>query len=347
MTDLRPQEETTVTPRRRGPHRLRVAMAVGTVAGLAILVTLIVNNGLPEIAHILESAGWALLWVIPARIPSLALDATAWRTLLHGESRSTVPFLTWLAAVRDSVNNLLPVARVGGEVVGVRLLMMRGISGPAAAASVMVEISLTLAVQFAFTLLGLVFLLYYVHDNVAARVVIIGLLVSVPLVVGFVLLQHHWGMFQLLERGLTAVMGRKVLSLAGDPRLLDQAIQELYRRRKTIIVAAWWQFAGMLAGAIELWFTLWLLGHPIDPRAAIMMESLTLATQSASFLVPGGLGIQEGSFVLFGAATGLTPDVSLALSLARRVRQLGTGLPALLSWQWVEGRQLRRLLRQK
>jgi hypothetical protein len=33
---------------------------------------------------------------------------------------------------------------------------------------------------------------------------------------------------------------------------------------------------------------------------------------------------------------GVSPQLALALSLARRVRQIGLGIPALLSWYWVE-----------
>jgi uncharacterized membrane protein YbhN (UPF0104 family) len=94
-----------------------------------------------------------------------------------------------------------------------------------------------------------------------------------------------------------------------------------------------------------LWFTLYLLGHPPSVLEAILLESLVQAVQSASFIVPAGLGIQEGAFVLFGAATGLSTDMALALSLTRRLRQVGFGVPALLSWQWMEGGRLRRGLR--
>ncbi|MFD2836802.1 hypothetical protein ACFS3C_10275 [Azotobacter vinelandii] len=34
-------------------------------------------------------------------------------------------------------------------------------------------------------------------------------------------------------------------------------------------------------------------------------------------------------------------DVSIALSLVKRVREVGFGVPALLAWQWAEMRQLR------
>jgi putative membrane protein len=325
--------------------RLRVTMTMAGVGGLALLISLIAHSGVQEVAGILGGAGWALLWVIPVHVAPIALDAAGWRVLLRAFPRASLPYLAWIASVRDAVNTLLPVARVGGEVAGVRLLMMRGVPGSISGASVMVEVTITLAVQFLFTVMGLVILLYYLRDNTAARLVIIGLLASLPMILVFFMLQHRWGLFQLMERGLTALTGRKVLSMVGDPARLDEAIRVMYRQRGVMAVVAFWQFAGLLTGAAELWFTLWLLGHPSSILAAILLESLAQAVQSAAFLVPGSLGVQEGSFVLFGAATGLSPDMALALSLARRVRQVGYGVPALLSWQWVEGRHLQRLLR--
>jgi hypothetical protein len=57
-------------------------------------------------------------------------------------------------------------------------------------------------------------------------------------------------------------------------------------------------------------------------------------------MVPGALGAQESGMVLFGALLGLPADLSLAVSLAKRVRELALGLPGLAAWQWVEGRRL-------
>ncbi len=315
------------------------------IAGLGLGIALLVHSGLGDILHILDLAGWTLLWVVPVHIVPLALDAAGWHTLLRGERRVGMVFLTWAASVRDSINTLLPVARIGGEMVGVRLLMLRGIAGGRAGASVIVEITVTLAMQFLFTLAGLILLLYYLRDNTAARMLIIGLLATLPILIVFFLLQHRWGLFQILERILQAITGREVLALIGDPAHLDGAIQSLYRDRTRVLVCAWWQFAGLMAGAAELWFSLYLLGHPPSLLEAVLLESLAQAVQSASFIVPAGLGVQEGAFVLFGAATGLTPDLALALSLTRRLRQVGYGVPMLLSWQWMEGLRLRRQAR--
>jgi uncharacterized membrane protein YbhN (UPF0104 family) len=56
--------------------------------------------------------------------------------------------------------------------------------------------------------------------------------------------------------------------------------------------------------------------------------------RNAAFLVPGGLGVQEGGFVLIGALFGVPPKQAIALSLIRRVRDIVLGLPGLVAWRW-------------
>ncbi len=327
---------------RRGA--IRLAVAVSGVVGLALAIALLLYTGLPAVLRLLALAGWPLLWIVPAHLVPVALDAVGWRALLRGERRAGLPLLVWVAAVRDSINALLPVARVGGEVAAVRLLLMWGVSGARASASVIVEVTITMFTQLLFALAGLGLLFAALHDHATARLLLVGLVLSVPVIVLFVLVQRHWGLAQLVERVLAAVAGRAVLGAVTDPARLDAAVRELYRRPGDLVRCAAWQLAGLCAGAGELWLTLYLLGHPATIATALAVESLTQAVQSAAFVVPAGLGTQEGSFLLLGAATGISPEVALALALARRGRQLGFGVPALLSWQWVEGRRLGRAL---
>ena len=101
-----------------------------------------------------------------------------------------------------------------------------------------------------------------------------------------------------------------------------------------------------MAGTAEVWFTFWLLGHPLPFWAALLLESLGQALRSMAFLVPGGLGVQEGGFILFGSAIGVGPDLALAFSLTRRFRETLTGIPVLLSWQALEGHHMHRQWRQ-
>ena len=71
------------------------------------------------------------------------------------------------------------------------------------------------------------------------------------------------------------------------------------------------------------------------------------AIRSVAFLVPNAVGVQEGAYILLGASFGLTPEMALALSLLKRARDLTLGLPAIASWQWLEGGRLWRRLERR
>ena len=70
--------------------------------------------------------------------------------------------------------------------------------------------------------------------------------------------------------------------------------------------------------------------------ACLVLESLGQAVRSADFAVPGVMGVQEGGFLAIGALYGLPAEVSLALSLVKRVPDLALGLPGLLGWLVLE-----------
>ena len=70
------------------------------------------------------------------------------------------------------------------------------------------------------------------------------------------------------------------------------------------------------------------------PRIRAMRDrleaALVQAIRGAAFAIPGALGVQEGGYLLLAPLAGLTPDAALALSLAKRARELLLGLPGLL-----------------
>jgi hypothetical protein len=76
------------------------------------------------------------------------------------------------------------------------------------------------------------------------------------------------------------------------------------------------------------------LGHPLGWHDILILEGLVTAVRAAAFMIPGALGIQEGAFIVVGALIGLPPEVALALSLIRRVRELALGLVGIVFWQW-------------
>lgn len=328
---------------------MKTATYVAGLLGLLVLTAMVVHQGLGEVWGILSSAGWGLLWLVPFHALPLLLDAQGWRVLLapsDPEGRADLPFLLWVATVREAVNRLLPTASVGGEIVGIRLAKLRVPSGAAVTATVVMEVLLTLITQYLLTGLGLVLLLRVTGAGGAAWTIVAAVALSLPLPIVFGALLRYGKIFARMEKVVEHMLGDgHKLAVLLDGANLDAAIGRLYSQHGRLLLALFWQFAGYLLGTFETWLALKLLGHPVGLATAIAIEAATQAVRHVVFFVPGGLGVQEAGLVLFGHLVGIGNDVALSLSLAKRVREVLFGVPALLSWQWFEGRMLHRRLR--
>src|SRR5205814_1419096 len=62
-----------------------------------------------------------------------------------------------------------------------------------------------------------------------------------------------------------------------------------------------------------------------------------------AFAVPAGLGVQEGGYLVVGNLLGIPGDGAFALSLVARAREIGLGVPGLITWQLIEARRLLRV----
>ena len=108
-----------------------------------------------------------------------------------------------------------------------------------------------------------------------------------------------------------------------------------------VIVDLTSELIGQLLFAI-LGFALLIASHPASVSDALILESLVSAARGVIFFVPLNAGVQEGAYLLIGSLLGLPADLALALSLLKRARDLLKGVPALLFWQLIEGKELSR-----
>ena len=308
---------------------------LGLPAGIAVLIALALHSGIDDVLHAIRSAGFALLWLVPLHALPLLLDAQAWRLLL-GRSAS-LAYLWWVATVREAVSRLLPVASIGGEFVGVRLARWKVDETSLVCASVIVEVLVTLAVQYVFAALGLVLIVAQTgHDGLLATVGA-ALLLSLPLPVVVFLLLRRGGLFHAIERWsarLPMSAHWNVERIGGAQ--LDASIDALLREPRLLLRAFVWQFAGYLLGASEVYVALWMLGHPVSIGGAIAVEALTQAARHAAFFVPSGLGVQEAVVVLLARMFGVDEQTALSLALVKRMREVLFGCVALASWQAAE-----------
>ena len=307
--------------------------------GLALAVALIAWQGLDAVTAVLAVGGWTLLLLVAYQIVPFVLAALSWRPLFAEAPRGGLSGLTRATWIGLSVNWLLPAAQIGGDLARVRLLALEGVKGADAGASVVVDKTVQAVVQVAFSLLGLGLLLALVgsHDLVVWGGGFL-LLLSASLYV-FYRLQRAAPAGRAM--GLAArLLPRSSLAKAlPHGQAFDRALEAVYRRPWAIALSVLWRLAERFAKAGEVWLALWLLGHPVSFAEAVVLESLTQAARAAAFAVPAGLGVQEGALVLVGSALGLSPNVALALSLAKRFRELVVGLPGLVAWQRRERQQ--------
>ncbi len=325
----------------RGPWSA-VVMGFLAMGGLVLTGWLLERLGWRAVAGLLMGAGAGLLWLIPLRALVVACEVRGWKALLGPRRGISWGLLIWLGMVRDAVNTFLPVARVGGEFVAIRLLRLKGVSGASASASVVVETSVTLVLQVATTLCGIALMLPMVGARIALPGLWLGAAGAVIVVATFVAVQLRVGLGELVDRTLGRVlrmMGRQDLPLLPG---LDRRVSDLYRRPVILLRCAFWQLTGFLGGAAEIGVLAALMHVPLTVEQVFVFEALIQAVHSVSFVVPGALGVQEGGFVGLAVLLGVAPDAALGIALGRRLRQFAIGLPVLISWQWQEWR-LRRL----
>jgi putative membrane protein len=316
------------------------------VLGLALLVTLVIRADSSAILHTLNSGGWQLLWLVPYRSLFFVLYAVGWFALLRPYDtahRVGLGYVLWVTTVREAVDRLLPVASVGGSVVGIRLLRWRGLAAAPAGATVIVEIVLTLIVVYLFTALGLLLLVELSATGQEYRRLLIAFLLSLPVPAAMVLLLRYGSAFERLQRFLRPLVGENTMS--NQAAALDHELRASLRRGRSLALAGTLQFAALLFGSFEIWFALRLFGHPVSAGTAVVLESMTQAVRHLAFVVPAGLGVQEAGLVIFGYTLGISSELALAVSMAKRMREVLCGLPALISWQWLEGRRLQGAMR--
>jgi putative membrane protein len=306
--------------------------------GIGLLIAFALHEGFADLSRGIRMAGFTMLWLVPFHALPLLLDACGWRLLL--DRLAPLSVLWGIATVRESVSRLLPMASIGGEVIGIRLAHWYVSDINRVSASVMVEVLVTIAVQYAFSALGLVLLVATTQTFAGVHLIGFALLLSLPVPALLFVLMRRGGVFHALERWAARWLGdaHPLLSKL-DGAALDREVDALMRRPGLLARAFAWQFAGYALGSLEVYWALDYFGHPVSLANAITLEALIQAVRHAAFFMPAGLGVQEAAIVLLAQMTGLGREAGILLALVKRMREVLFGCIALAGWQVAEARR--------
>jgi putative membrane protein len=302
--------------------------------GVLLFVAVLVSQDFSAIMSTLAHAGWGLLIVALFHLLPLLIDALAICVLFQRGS-SPHPLRDSLLArwVGESANSLMPAGQIGGPVLMARFLGQRGLPKDEAAAAITVSTTLQSFGQIAFALLGIVVLGTQNNQFSPAALRTAALVASAFLAVqvgGFYLVQRR-GLFSKVMWAVRRFSRKRDWSQwVTQAEAIDVAVQDTYRRNGPVTASFLLSMAGWVVGTGEVYLIAWFLGTPVSWHVAFVLESLGQAIRGAGFAIPGALGVQEGGYLLLAPLAGLTPDAAVALSLAKRTRELLLGLPGLL-----------------
>ena len=311
--------------------------------GTALFIALLGWQGLGSVAGALAAAGWGLVLVAAFHVVPLALDAGAIAVLFDKHARVDTRDALLARWSGESVNSLLPAGQIGGPVVMVRQLAQRGMPMRDAAAAITVSTTLQALAQIVFAVFGIVLFSAYAANGAPRNLGYAALIATAVLgaLIALFYVAQRRGLFGRVLRLAAKVFGKRDWSsLATRADAIDAAVKSLYDQRGRAAASFALSLVGWLVGIVEVWLALRLLGHPVGWIDALLLESIGQAIRGAAFAIPGSLGVQEGGYLLLAPLVGLPPEAALALSLAKRAREILLGLPGLLylhfserSWQ--------------
>jgi putative membrane protein len=311
------------------------------LAGVALTVGFILHFGWRPIAGSVGAVGPGGFAVFCGyTLLVFVLLGWSWFVIAPDLSYRHLPAFIFGRLAREAAADTLPLAQLGGFVMGARAASLLGAPATLAVATCIVDLGAEMLGQLLFTAVGVAIIAQHAPSGFPHRVLdpalAVGLIVGV-VTAGLFIFSQQTGL-RLLDRFSASWPPAMKAQLSS----MQDALQGLYRRPARPIISVVAHFAAWIAAMGGVWLVLRFMGAPLSFPSVIAMESLIYLLRSAAFFVPGAVGVLEGGYVLLGPVFGLHPETALGLSLIKRGRDFAIGLPAVFVWQMLEGKRLLR-----
>ncbi len=314
---------------------------IALLAGAAVSAALVVYHDFSSVAAAAHRIGWGFALILLIQISGISLNGLAWRALFRSGPPGFANTLFILRWIRESINYLLPVGRVGGDITAVRLLVSRQGDANTAVAGIVADKTLEVLGLFFFSLAGLVILFESGgNTNSIERWAIRALGAMFAVLVAFFAAQR-WGLLRLVDKVVGRFSGTCNGMYGSNSNGVHETVWAIYKDFPRLILSTLLHAAAWVPGALQIWVAMHFMGTGIGFLQAFVIESLTMIICSAAFIMPASLGAQEAAYMTIGWwLFGVPPATGLALSLVQRMKDVLFGIPGLLAWQVFEGKHL-------
>jgi putative membrane protein len=305
--------------------------------GLILAVAIIAYQGFGAVAQAFAAVGFGIALVVMLRAVELAGAGLGWWIVFPAAAHCPLHTCVLVRFMREAINALLPVAQVGGEIAGVRLMTLFGVPGGLAGASVLVDMLWQASTLLLFTIVGIGVLATVVADQALIGSLVAGTAIMALGLAGFFAAQRFGGA-KLFDRLMMALAAK--LGWSANQTSLHDNLVAIYADLPRLAAALLVHLAVWFFGVFEVLVALRLMGIPASYGEALAIESVGQAVRATAFLMPGALGVQEAGYIAVCAVYGIPAAEALALSLVKRVPDITLGVPFLFVWHAQEARAL-------
>ena len=288
----------------------------------------------PESIYLILENKFKLFYIVLAHLPTLFFDSVAWLAFMTKRRLSLINtfIITWIA---QTSGKFFPTGNITGEFVRVYLAKKSGQRMIDASTTVLADL---VVATFSLFLIGFLSLFYILSitsnglvNNGGIYFMLSLMLIFLACLVFFLIIRKRLissfiksfpKIFRLTLKRSTIF---KILRL-------DYSLFRLSFENVKIIKALFFRLLGWVAGAIEIYIFLIIIGVEATLLDVILIESVTSVIKSLAFFIPAGLGVQEFAFVFIGEFVGFSGIISFSIAMGRRLREILVGLPALLAW---------------
>ncbi len=317
--------------------RSRFLAVTSALIGLALFIYVIKQTGLSEIAANLRSIGAGFLLILAVSSTRYLSRSLAWLRCMNPEERRVGFWALWRARLAGEAVGDLTFGPVVAEPIrlialGDKLSLSSGISS-LAVENIAYTVSSCLMVMS-----GAVALLAGFGLNESMRSVALTALVVVFALVAasVVIISRRWKIGSRLLSALASFVARdeakrsRIEAKIDHLRELEDYVFDFYAKRpRDFFVLVLCLATFHLAGALEIYLTLRLMGLGVNFGAAFTFESVNRAINMAFIFVPALVGVDEAGTGALVKTAGFDFDQGVTLALIRKIRMffwIGIGL---------------------
>lgn len=307
------------------------------LTGLALTLLMVILQGFDEVISVVTNTGIWFVYLTGFFLVYLAFAAMSWRYLLMDSPAGIQTFyLATLAG--NAINTLLPAASVGGEAVRGRIMTLHGTPAMQVGISLLVAKTVEVVSIVIVGSIALILLLARHGVGTISLIALAGWLLLALGAFGFVAVQLNGSLGRFIEAGVRKLQQRFSITLLADKAQPGAGIRSAYHSRKALYASMLFMLMFRVSIILELYLLARIGNIPLTLEDILIIEGINACLKGVAFIVPGGMGIQELSYMLLGTLSGVDPAAMLGLSITRRARDIVAGIPVILLWQVREAR---------